>query len=98
MRQLFKSCVLPIIDYAASAWFGLGQRGTTRLCNQLDKVQRLGVRAILRAWKAVALPILEAEASIEHTKARLIRKVIAHAVKLLMLPIDNPIRKAIVYA
>jgi hypothetical protein len=38
MRQLFRSCVLPIIDYAALAWFGLGQRGTTRLCNQLDKV------------------------------------------------------------
>jgi hypothetical protein len=98
MRQLFRSCVLPIIDYAASVWFGPGQRGTTRLCNQLDKVQRLGARAILRAWKAVALPILEAEARIGHTKARLTRKVTAHAVKLLMLPIDNPIRKAIVYA
>jgi ribonuclease HI len=98
MRQLFRSCVLPIIDYAASAWFGSGQRGTTRLCNKLDKVQRLGARAILRAWKAVALPILEAEASIERTKARLTRKVTAHAVKLLMLPIENPIRKAIVHA
>jgi hypothetical protein len=49
-------------------------------------------------WKAVALPILKAEARIEHTKAQLTQKVTAHTVKLLMLPIDNPIQKAIVYA
>ena len=98
MRQLFRSCVLPIIDYAASTWFGPGHRGTIRLCNKLDKVQRLGARAILRAWKAVALLILEAEASIESIKARLTRKVIAQAVKLLTLPIENPVRRAIVHA
>jgi ribonuclease HI len=98
MRQLFRSCVLPIVDYAASTWFGPGQRGVVRLCNALEKVQRIGARAILRAWKAVALPILEAEANIEATKARLTRKVTAHAVKLLALPIDNPVRKALVHA
>jgi ribonuclease HI len=98
MRQLFRSCVLPIIDYAASTWFGPGQRGVIRLCNALEKVQRIGARAILRAWKAVALPILEAEANIEATKARLTRKVTAHAAKLLALPIDNPVRKALVHA
>jgi ribonuclease HI len=98
MRQLFQSCVLPIVDYAASAWFGPGQKGTVRLCNALDRVQRMGARAILRAWKAVALPILEAEANVESTATRLTRKVTAHAVKLLMLPIDNPVRKAVVHA
>jgi ribonuclease HI len=98
MRQLFRSCVLPIIDYAASTWFGPGKRGTVRLCYALGKVQRLGARAILRAWKAVALPILEAEANLEGTRVRLTRKVVAHATKLLALPIDNPARKALVYA
>jgi hypothetical protein len=98
MRRLFRSCVLPIIDYAASTWFGPGRRGTVRLCHALGKVQRLGARAILRAWKAVALPILEAEANVEATRVRLTRKVVAHATKLLALPIDNPVRKALVYA
>ena len=98
MRQLFRSCVLPIVDYAASAWFGPGKRGTVRLCHALGKVQRLGARAILRAWKAVALPILEAEANLEATRVRLTRKVVAHAIKLLVLPIDNLARKALVYA
>jgi hypothetical protein len=98
IRQLFRSCVLPIIDYAASTWFGPGQRGVSRLYYTLEKVQRLGARAILRAWKAVALPILEAEANIETTKVRLTRKVTAHAAKLLALPIENPVRKALVFA
>jgi hypothetical protein len=49
MRQLFRSCVLPVVDYAASAWFGPSKRGTVRLCYALGKVQRLGARAILRA-------------------------------------------------
>ena len=91
------SWVLPIIDYAASTWFGPGKRGMVRLCHALGKVQRLGARAILRAWKAVALPILEAEANVEATRVRLTRKVVAHATKLLALPIDNPVRKALVY-
>jgi ribonuclease HI len=98
MRQLLLSWVLPIIDYAASTWFGPGKRGTVRLCHALGKVQRLGARAILRAWKAVALPILEAEANVEATRVRLTRKVVAHATKLLALTIDNPVRKALVYA
>jgi hypothetical protein len=49
LRELFRSCVLPIVDYAASAWFGPGRRGTLRLCHALEKVQRTGARAILRA-------------------------------------------------
>jgi hypothetical protein len=98
MRQLFRSCVLPVIDYAASAWFGPGKRGTVRLCYALGKVQRLGARAILRAWKAVTLPILEAEANLEATRVRLTRKVVVHTIKLLALLIDNPARKALVYA
>jgi hypothetical protein len=74
MRQLFRSCVLLITDYAASAWYGPGKRGTARLTHALDKVQRLGARATLQAWKKVALPILEAEVYLETTIERLERK------------------------
>jgi hypothetical protein len=38
MRQLFRSYVLPIIDYATSTWFGPGQRGVSRLYYILEKV------------------------------------------------------------
>jgi hypothetical protein len=49
IRQLFRSYVLPITDYAASAWYRLGKRGTVRYIYTLDKVQRLGARTTLRA-------------------------------------------------
>jgi len=98
MRQLFRSCVLPVIDYAASAWYGPGKPGVVRLTHALEKVQRLGARLILRAWKAVSLPILEAEAFLEPTKERLDKKVIAHTAKLISLPNSNPARKALPHA
>jgi hypothetical protein len=53
---------------------------------------------ILRVWKAVSLPILEAEAFLEATKNRLDRKVIIHTVKLISLPRSNPVRRALPYA
>jgi hypothetical protein len=53
---------------------------------------------ILRAWKAVSLPILDAEAYLESTKERLDRRVLAHTVKLISLLYSNPVRKALKYA
>jgi hypothetical protein len=53
---------------------------------------------ILRAWKAVSLPILEAEVHLELTKELLNRKVLAHTVKLISLLYSNPMRKALKYA
>jgi hypothetical protein len=38
MRQLFRSCVLPIIDYAASVWYGPGKPDVVRLTHALEKV------------------------------------------------------------
>ena len=75
LRQLYRVCVTPILDYAASAWYGPGKKGVPRLTNALDKVQRLGARMILRAWKRVALPILEVEACLESATERILRKV-----------------------
>jgi hypothetical protein len=49
MRQLYRSCVLPVIDYAASTWYRPGKHRVVRLANALDNVQRLGARMILRA-------------------------------------------------
>jgi hypothetical protein len=83
MRQLFRSCVLPITSSAASAWYRPGRRGTARLTHMLEKVQRLGARTMLRAWKRAALPILEAEAYLETTTERPEGKVAAQVVKLI---------------
>lgn len=95
MRQLFRSCVLPVTDYAASAWYGPGKVGACRLVKSLEKVQRLGARMITRAWKKVALPILEAEACLEPTRERLGRKVSVHVAKLISLSKSSPAKAAL---
>jgi hypothetical protein len=46
-------------------------------------------------WKRLALPILEADACLESTTERILRKVIKHIVKALALSTDNPVRQAI---
>lgn len=51
MRQLFRSCVLLITDFAASAWYGPGKVGAGRLVSSLEKVQRLGARMITTVHK-----------------------------------------------
>jgi hypothetical protein len=95
LRQLYRICVTLVLDYAASAWYGPDKPGVLRLTNSLDKVQRLGARMILRAWKRVALPILEAEACLESITERILRKVTKHTVKVLALLTDNLVRQAI---
>lgn len=95
MRHLFQSCFIPVIDYAVLSWYGPRKHGIVRLARALGKVQRLGARTILGAWKAVSLPILEVEACLEPTEERLERKVIAHTVKLISLPNSNPARKVL---
>jgi hypothetical protein len=95
MRQLFRSCVIPVIDYAVLPGYGPKKHGVVRLARALEKVQRLGARTILRAWKTVSLPILEVEACLEPMKERLEKKVIAQTVKLISLPNSNPARKVL---
>jgi hypothetical protein len=53
---------------------------------------------ILRAWKAVSLPILKAKAYLESTKKRLHQKVIIYTVKLISLPRSNLVRRALLHA
>jgi hypothetical protein len=95
MRQLYKACVVPTMDYAASAWFGPEKRGTERLLNRLGQVQRLGARIILRAFCQVSLQVLEAEACLKTAKDRLTRRTAKHARKILAADQDNPAREAL---
>jgi hypothetical protein len=95
MRQLYKACVVPTMDYATSAWFGPGKWGTERHLNRLDQVQRLGARIILRAFRQVSLEVLEAEACLETTTHRLTSRTAKHAGKLLAADQSNPAREAL---
>jgi hypothetical protein len=91
MRQLYNAVVTPTTDYAASVWYAPQRRGTGMLLKQLEKVQRLGARNILSAFRTVSLRVLEAETNLPSVNARLDRKVAAHLPTLLAVPDSNPI-------
>jgi hypothetical protein len=93
-RQIYRSCVTSMIDYAASTWYGTGKEGMAKLLKPLEKIQRLGARGILRAWNAASLPVLEAEAYLENTRTRLDRKVANHTAKIFTFKPNHPTRKA----
>jgi ribonuclease HI len=95
MRQLYKACVVPTMDYAASVWFGPGKMGTEGILNRLGQVQRLGARLILRAFRQVSLEVLEAEACLESARGRLTYRTAKHAGKLLAADKANPAREAL---
>jgi hypothetical protein len=83
------------MDYAASAWFGLGKRGTERLLNRFGQVQRLGARITLRAFRQVSQGVLEAEACLQTARDRLTWRTAKHTAKLLAADPDNPVREAL---
>ncbi|KAI6882193.1 hypothetical protein KC363_g5597 [Hortaea werneckii] len=95
MRQLYWACVIPTVDYAASAWYGPKKWGTEGLLHRLGQVQRLGARVILRAFRQKSLEVLEAEACLETAKDRLTRRTARHAGKLLAAEQGNPAREAL---
>jgi hypothetical protein len=97
MRQLYRSCVLLILDYAALTWYGLGRKGNRKLIKSLEKVQRLGARYILRAWKNVSLLVLEAEAHLKDIETRLEKKVTKHMLKAFTLLTTYPVWKVYTY-
>lgn len=61
----------------------------------LERVQRLGAQVITRAFKTVALPVLEAEAGLCLVESRLKIRVGKHLVELSSPPEDNPAARCI---
>ena len=79
------------MDYCASAWYGPEKWGTTSLLRDMEKVQRIGAQAIILSFRATALAVAQAEASIETTVDRLQRKVSNHLLRSLIVPNTNPL-------
>lgn len=92
-RQLYRSVVLPVVDYAAPVWHATDFRGGGQKIRLLNQVQRLGARQILRAFKTTALPVLEVEASLDPVVERLHRRAVQQVVSICMGPDDNPAKQ-----
>ena len=88
LRQLYTSCVLPILDFGAEAWWR-GQKG------YIDKMQRLqntASRRILGAFRTSPAIPMEIEASLPPPAIRLQQACRKYAIRSMTLPEHHPIR------
>ncbi|KAL1581903.1 hypothetical protein WHR41_09480 [Cladosporium halotolerans] len=95
MRQMYMAAVVPPTDYAASVWYAPSRIGVKRHVVALERVQRLASRLILRAYKSVAMLVLQSEAKLQSVSDRLHERVSNHLTKLCALPLDHPIQRCI---
>ena len=89
MRQLYTSCVLPILDFGAETWWR-GQKGYT---NKLQQFQNTASRRILGAFRTSPIIPLELETSLPPTAIRLQQTWRKYALCTMTLPEQNPIRQ-----
>lgn len=94
MRQLYTAAVVPTTDYAASVWYAPSRIGVKRHVVALERVQRLASRLILRAYKSVAMLVLQSEAKLQSVNDRLHERVSNHSAKLCSLPPDHPLQRS----
>lgn len=97
MRQLYTAAVVPTTDYAASMWYAPSRIGVKRHVVALERVQRLASRLILRAYKSVAMLVLQSEARLQSVDDRLHERVSNNLTKLCALPSDHPLQRCILW-
>jgi hypothetical protein len=89
MRQLYRACVTPVVDYASTVWHD-PLRDKTHL-RHLNTVQRTTLIRILSAFRTVATATLEVEAHILPTHLRLRHRAQNTIANLHTLPREHPI-------
>jgi ribonuclease HI len=90
VRQLFCATVAPVVDYASFIW---STNATKTALQMLQPIQRVGAQAITGVFRTVALPIAEAEASIDTIRARHYQQSLRTWVDLHTLPKSHPFWK-----
>jgi hypothetical protein len=68
VKQLARSSVLPVADYASPIWFPVVTQDTMQLPQQS---QRIAAQAVIRAFRTVSLAITQVEADLVPFEQRL---------------------------
>ncbi|KAI2811952.1 transcriptional regulator family: Zinc finger, CCHC-type [Aspergillus niger] len=89
-RQLFKSTVAPVVDYASNVWMHAFKNKAT---GPINRVQRVGAQAIVGTFLTVATSVAEAEAHIATAQHRFWRRAVKMWTDLHTLPDTNPLRR-----
>ncbi|KAF5964566.1 reverse transcriptase [Fusarium coicis] len=88
-RQLFTAMVAPVVDYASSVWMHACK---TVPASAIQRVQRIGAKAIIGSFTSVATGVAEAEAHIATIQERFWRRASKLWVDIHTLPRTNPVR------
>jgi ribonuclease HI len=103
IRQLYRSVVLPKIEYAAVVWYepirsveGRKRvKGSVGIANRLSRIQRLAARAITGAFRTTATDMLEYHAFLYPMQLRLNYTVFMAAARLASIPSTHPLAKPV---
>ncbi|KAF9728465.1 zinc knuckle [Paraphaeosphaeria minitans] len=87
VKQLARSAVLPVGDYASPVWYPIATHEMKQLFMQ---AQRIMVQAVIRAFRTVAGAIAEVEAGLVPMEQRLRNQTIAFCVSLHKLGQSHP--------
>jgi len=87
VKQLAKSAVLPVADYASPVWYPIATHEMKQL---LMQAQRITAQAVIRAFRTVAGAIAEVEAGLIPMEQRLRNQTIAFWVSLHKLGQSHP--------
>lgn len=87
VKQLAKSAVLPVADYASPVWYPIATHEMKQL---LMQAQRITAQAVIRAFRTVAGAIAEVEAGLVPMEQRLRNQTIAFWVSLHKLGQSHP--------
>ncbi|KAJ3487744.1 hypothetical protein NLG97_g6342 [Lecanicillium saksenae] len=89
-RRLFSAMVAPAVDYASNIWMHAYK---DRNVGPINRVQRVGVQAIVGTFLTVATSIAETEASIPSAGERFWKRAIKMWIDIHTLPETNPLRR-----
>ena len=102
MRRAVNSCILPILAYAAPAWWPgktrinkaghTIQNGVERHCKKLSLAQNIALRAILPVWRTTPVAVLQLEAGIPPIHHTLNHLCLLASLRLHRLEPKHPLR------
>jgi hypothetical protein len=93
MRQLYQTCVTPVVEYASMVWHNpLRDKTHLRL---LGTVQRTALLRVLSAFRMVSTLALEVESNMLPTRLRLKQRGQFVAASLSTLPESHPVHGVI---
>jgi hypothetical protein len=90
---MYTAAVVPAKGYAASVWYAPSCVGVKRHVIALEQVQRLMSRMILRAYKSVAMRVLQSEAKLQSVSDRLHECASSRLTKLCSMAPGHPLQR-----